>query len=334
MMDTALIWFGIIGLGVLIYVVLDGFDLGIGILFPLVKDKVERDAMMNTVAPVWDGNETWMVLGGAGLFGAFPLVYSTVLSALYLPITLMALALIFRGVSFEFRFKATKGQQFWDYAFIWGSILSSFLQGVILGAVIQGIKTENGIYAGGTFDWLTPFSLFVGFGVVVMYAALGCAWLIYKTADELQQKMYRLKFPLTALLFVVFVAVLVISPMIAPSIAQRWFDGAHLVVFVVMSALALLFFYFIFRANQQQNEIKPFVYTICLMLLAFVGLVFSLFPYIIPPTIDIWQASAPRSSQLFALVGAAIFIPIIIAYTLLSYWVFRDKVRVGDEGYH
>ncbi len=333
-MDTALIWFGIIGLGILIYVVLDGFDLGIGILFPFVKGKEERDAMMNTVAPVWDGNETWMVLGGAGLYGAFPLVYSTVLSALYLPITLMALALIFRGVSFEFRFKATKTQKFWDYAFICGSILSSFLQGVILGAVIQGIETHNGIYSGGTFDWLTPFSLFVGFAVVVMYATLGCAWLIYKTADDLQQTMYRLMPKMTAILFIVFIVVLAVSPMVDANFATRWFDMPNVIYFIIMVVLTFICFGMVFKSCQQKNEVKPFVYTIVLMLLAFVGFVLSLFPYIIPPSIDIWQASAPRSSQMFALVGALIFIPIIIAYTILSYWVFRDKVRVGDEGYH
>ncbi len=333
-MDTALIWFGIIGLGILIYVVLDGFDLGIGILFPFVKGKEERDAMMNTVAPVWDGNETWMVLGGAGLYGAFPLVYSTVLSALYLPITLMALALIFRGVSFEFRFKATKTQKFWDYAFICGSILSSFLQGVILGAVIQGIETHNGIYSGGTFDWLTPFSLFVGFAVVVMYATLGCAWLIYKTADDLQQTMYRLMPKMTAILFIVFIVVLAVSPMVDANFATRWFDMPNVIYFIIMVVLTFICFGMVFKSCQQKNEVKPFVYTITLMLLAFIGFVLSLFPYIIPPSIDIWQASAPRSSQMFALVGALIFIPIIIAYTILSYWVFRDKVRVGDEGYH
>ena len=178
MIDLSLIWILIIGLGVLIYVVLDGFDLGIGILFPFISDRQERDVMMNTVAPVWDGNETWMVLGGAGLFAAFPLVYSTVLSALYMPIILMVIALIFRGVAFEFRFKANKTKHLWDQAFIWGSILSSFFQGLILGAYIQGIETTNGIYTGGGLDWLTPFSLFTGLSVVVLYATLGCGWLI------------------------------------------------------------------------------------------------------------------------------------------------------------
>lgn len=178
MIDLSLIWIVIIAIGVFIYVVLDGFDLGIGILFPFIKDQQERDVMMNTVAPVWDGNETWMVLGGAGLFAAFPMVYSAVLSALYLPIILMVIALIFRGVAFEFRFKANRTKYLWDAAFIGGSVLSSFLQGVILGAYIQGIHVIEGRYAGGGLDWLTPFSVFTGFGVIIVYAALGCGWLI------------------------------------------------------------------------------------------------------------------------------------------------------------
>jgi len=192
MIDLSLIWAGIIALGVLIYVILDGFDLGIGILFPFIPHQDERDVMMNTVAPIWDGNETWMVLGGAGLLAAFPVAYGTVLAAFYMPIMIMLLALIFRGVAFEFRFKANRTKKLWDLAFIGGSTLASFCQGIILGAYIQGIKTQNGLYVGGGLDWLTPFSVFTGFGVVVMYAALGCGWLIIKTDHELQEKMYRI----------------------------------------------------------------------------------------------------------------------------------------------
>lgn len=333
-MDMTLIWFSIIGLGVLIYVLLDGFDLGIGILFPFIKGRAERDAMMNTVAPVWDGNETWMVLGGSSLFAAFPLAYATVLSALYMPITLMALALIFRGVSFEFRFKVSRLQKFWDYAFIWGSIFSAFFQGVIIGAIVQGIKTNHGIYVGETFDWLSPFTLLTGVGVVVMYAALGCAWLIYKTADELQQKMYKMMPKITALLLLVFSIVLISSAFVQPAFAERWFAMPNRLYFALMVLLTLAIFWRNFTACKQRKEIAPFVYTFLLLLLAFVGLILSLFPYIIPPSVDIWQAAAPYSSQLFTLIGALIFIPIIIAYTLLSYWVFRKKVHVGDEGYH
>lgn len=334
MIDLSLVWVGIIGLGVLIYVILDGFDLGIGILFPFIKSSEERDVMMNTVAPVWDGNETWMVLGGAGLYAAFPLVYSTVLSALYFPIILMVVALIFRGVAFEFRFKANRTKYLWDQAFIWGSILSSFLQGVILGAFIQGIETTNGVFSGHAMDWLTPFSIFTGFGVLIMYATLGCGWLILKTEQSLQQTMFALMPKLIVILFVVFGAVSLYTPFTHPFIADRWFAMPNLLYFSPVPILVLLFTALILRACKQRNDVKPFVYTLALVFLAFTGFVISLYPYIIPPSVTIWEASAPYSSLLFTLVGAVILIPIIIAYTILSYWVFRDKVRVGDQGYH
>lgn len=334
MIDLVLVWVGIIGLGVLIYVILDGFDLGIGILFPFIKDHQERDAMMNTVAPVWDGNETWMVLGGAGLYAAFPLVYSTVLSALYLPITFMVVALIFRGVAFEFRFKATRTKYLWDQAFIWGSILSSFFQGVILGAYIQGIETTNGIYSGGGWDWLTPFSIFSGIGVVAMYATLGCAWLIMKTDAKLQKQMYKFMPKLLIALLLIFAGVSLYTPMTHPEIADRWFSLPNFLYFSPVPVLVLIFVGLILKSCNQKHDSKLFIYTLALVFLAFTGFVISLWPNIIPPSVTIWQAAAPESSLKFTLVGAVILIPIIIAYTFLSYWVFRDKVRVGDEGYH
>lgn len=334
MIDLALVWVAIIALGVLIYVILDGFDLGIGILFPFIPDQQQRDVMMNSVAPVWDGNETWMVLGGAGLYAAFPLVYSTVLSALYMPIMLMVVALIFRGVAFEFRFKANRSKYLWDYAFIWGSILSSFFQGVILGAYIQGIKTFNGIYAGGSLDWLSPFSLFTGFAVVVMYATLGCAWLILKTDAQLQQCMYRFMPKLTILLFITFAAVSLYTPLTHAEIATRWFSLPNLYYFSPVPLLVILCVGLILLACKKHNDLKPFVYTLALVFLAFSGFVISLWPMIIPPSVSLWQAAAPISSLKFTLVGAVILIPIIIAYSILAYWVFRDKVRIGDEGYH
>lgn len=334
MIDIPMIWAGIIALGVLIYVVLDGFDLGIGILFPFVTQAEQRDVLMNTVAPVWDGNETWMVLGGAGLFAAFPLVYSTVLSALYLPVMLMVIALIFRGVAFEFRFKAHRSRYLWDHAFIWGSMSASFLQGVLLGAYIQGIETTNGIYSGGSWDWLTPFSLFTGVGVVLMYAALGCAWLIMKTDADIQQRMYQLMPKLVIVLFITFAAVSVYTPLTQVSIATRWFSFPQFWYFVPVPLLVLLLSVLTIRSVRQQQEYQPFLYMLGLVFLAFTGFVISLWPMIIPPSISIWDAAAPRSSQLFALVGAVILIPIILVYTAMAYWVFRDKVRVGDSGYH
>ena len=334
MIDLALIWVGIIGLGVLIYVVMDGFDLGIGILFPFIQNHQERDVMMNTVAPVWDGNETWMVLGGASLYAAFPLAYATILSALYLPITFMVVALIFRGVAFEFRFKATRTKYLWDQAFIWGSILSSFFQGVILGAYIQGIETTHGIYSGGAWDWLTPFSIFSGIGVVAMYAALGCGWLILKTEANLQHTMYQLMPKLIMALLIIFAGVSLYTPFTHPEIAQRWFSLPNLFYFSPVPILVLLFVWLIISACKKQQDVKPFIYTLALVFLAFTGFIISLWPNIIPPSVTIWQAASPESSLKFTLVGAVILIPIIMTYTFLSYWVFRDKVRIGDEGYH
>lgn len=334
MIDLSLIWIVIIAVGVFIYVVLDGFDLGIGILFPFIKNQQERDVMMNTVAPVWDGNETWMVLGGAGLFAAFPIVYSAVLSALYLPIILMVIALIFRGVAFEFRFKAKRTKYLWDNAFILGSIFSSFLQGVILGAYIQGIHIVDGRYAGGGLDWLTAFSLFTGVGVVVVYAALGCGWLIMKTDASLQQQMYKLMPKLIISLFIIFIAVSIYTPLAHPQIAERWFTPTQLMYFSPVPILVVIFTILTVRACLKHQDSMPFLYTLALVFLAYTGFLISIFPYIIPPSITIWDAAAPANSQLFALIGALILIPIILVYTALSYWVFRDKVRIGDEGYH
>ena len=335
MIDLSLIWVVIIALGVFIYVVLDGFDLGIGILFPFFKHQKERDVLMNTVAPVWDGNETWMVLGGAALYAAFPMVYATVLSALYLPIILMVIALIFRGVAFEFRFKASdQSRHFWDKAFISGSILASFLQGVILGAYIQGIKVENHVYVGGGLDWLTPFSLFTGFAVIVLYAALGCGWLIFKTDHDLQNRMYQLMPKLVISLFLIFVAVSMYTPLQHPEIAERWFSQPQILYFSPVPILVVVFTLLVLNACKKRYELSPFIWTLALVFLAYTGFMISLWPYIIPPSITIWEAAAPESSQLFALIGALILIPIILIYTGVSYWVFRDKVRIGDEGYH
>lgn len=334
MIDLSLIWIVIIAIGVFIYVVLDGFDLGIGILFPFIKDQQERDVMMNTVAPVWDGNETWMVLGGAGLFAAFPMVYSVVLSALYMPIILMVIALIFRGVAFEFRFKANRTKPLWDAAFIGGSVLSSFLQGVILGAYIQGIYIVDGRYAGSGLDWLTAFSLFTGVGVVVVYAALGCGWLIMKTDARLQITMYSLMPKLIIALLSVFAAVSLYTPIAHPIIAERWFTQPQLIYFSPVPILVLVFTYLTIKACQKRQESMPFLYTLALVFLAYTGFLISIFPYIILPSITIWDAAAPANSQLFALIGALILIPIIVIYTIMAYWVFRGKVRVGDEGYH
>ncbi|WP_027897231.1 cytochrome d ubiquinol oxidase subunit II [Zestomonas thermotolerans] len=332
--DLSLIWAVIIIFGVMMYVVMDGFDLGIGILFPFVRDRGERDLMMNTVAPVWDGNETWLVLGGAGLFAAFPMAYSVVLSALYLPIVLMLIGLIFRGVAFEFRFKAKLSRQhLWDKAFIGGSLAATFFQGVTLGAFIDGLAVENRVYVGGALDWLTPFSVFCGLALIVAYALLGCTWLIMKTEGRLQRQMHDLGIPLVWALLAVTGIVSLWTPLAHPAIAERWFSLPNLFWFLPVPLLVLLCTFALLRAIHRNAHYAPFVLTLALIFLGYSGLGISLWPHIIPPAVSIWDAAAPPQSQGFALVGALFIIPFILMYTAWSYYVFRGKVT-PDQGYH
>ncbi|WP_137887375.1 cytochrome d ubiquinol oxidase subunit II [Pseudomonas sp. 2FE] len=332
--DLSLIWAIIIVFGIMMYVVMDGFDLGIGILFPFVKDDAERDVMMNTVAPVWDGNETWLVLGGAALFGAFPLAYAVVLSALYLPLIFMLLGLIFRGVAFEFRFKAKAHKRhIWDKAFIGGSLAATFFQGVALGAYIDGIPVVNRAYAGGSLDWLTPFSLFCGLALIAAYALLGCTWLIMKTAGRLQQQMHDLARPLALVLLAVTGIVSLWTPLAHAEIAQRWFSLPNLFWFLPVPILVLVTLYALLKAVQNNRNYSPFILTLVLIFLGYSGLGISLWPHIIPPSVTIWQAAAPPQSQGFILVGALFIIPFILMYTAWSYYVFRGKVT-QEDGYH
>lgn len=331
--DIPLIWAGVIAFGIFMYVVMDGFDLGIGILYPFTKDREERDVMMNSVAPIWDGNETWLVLGGAGLFAAFPLAYGVVLSALYLPLILMLLALIFRGVAFEFRFRSKRSRPVWDLSFIIGSVLATFFQGVALGAYIDGIPVENRAFAGGPFDWIGPFPIFCGLALIVGYAMLGCGWLVMKTEGELQDKMYKL---LPALAFALAGCIAVVSiwtPLLYESIATRWFQAPNLFYFAPVPILVVACFVLLLRAVKQRRDNQPFILTLALIFLSYTGLAISLWPNIIPPAISFHEASAPRSSQLFSLVGVVIMIPIILTYTAYGYYVFRGKIKLG-EGYH
>ncbi|MDM9553247.1 cytochrome d ubiquinol oxidase subunit II [Pseudomonas asiatica] len=332
--DLPLIWAVIIIFGVMMYVVMDGFDLGIGMLFPFVKGEHDRDVMMNTVAPIWDGNETWLVLGGAGLFGAFPMAYSVVLEALYLPLILMLIGLIFRGVAFEFRFKAKADKRhIWDKAFIWGSLIATFFQGVALGAFLEGFKVVDRHFAGGTLDWLTPFSLFCGLGLIVAYTLLGCTWLIMKTEGALQQKMHDIARPLALVLLVVIGIVSLWTPIAYPQIAERWFSMPNLVWFMPVPILVLVTFYGLLKAVARNAHYTPFLLTLVLIFLGYSGLGISLWPNIIPPSISIWDAAAPPQSQGFMLVGTLFILPFILMYTFWSYYVFRGKVT-HEDGYH
>ncbi|MEO7008752.1 MAG: cytochrome d ubiquinol oxidase subunit II [Caldimonas sp.] len=332
--DLPLVWAVIILFGVMMYVVMDGFDLGIGLLYPFVPAKADRDAMMNTVAPVWDGNETWLVLGGAGLLVAFPLAYSVVLTAVYLPIIFMLLGLIFRGVAFEFRFKASDARRhWWDKAFIGGSAVATFAQGVVLGSFIQGIKVADRAYSGGAFDWLTPFSLFTGFGLLAAYALLGSTWLILKTEGALQARMRMLAWPLTWVLLAVIGVISLWTPLANPYIAERWFSIPNIFWFAPVPVLVALTAWQLLRVLRDEPHSGPFVLTLCLVFLGYTGMGISVWPNVVPPTISIWAAAGPPQSLGFTLVGALLIIPMILAYTAWGYYVFRGKVD-PSHGYH
>ena len=334
MIDFSVIWFAIIVFATLMYIVMDGFDLGIGILFPFIKSTQERDVMMNTVAPVWDGNETWLVLGGAGLFGAFPLAYAVIADALAIPLTLMLIGLIFRGVAFEFRFKATEAHRsFWDKSFIGGSLLATFSQGVAVGAMLNGFQVKNRTFAGSAMDWLTPFTLFCGLGLVIAYALLGCTWLIMKTEHDLHKKMSSLASPLLCLLLVIFGGISLWTPYAHEAIADRWFSLPNIFWFLPVPLLVLACAWGIVRAVRGEAHYAPFLLTLGLIFLGFSGLGISIWPNIIPPSVTIWAAASPPQSQAFMLVGSLLIIPVILVYTLWSYYVFRGKTRIG-EGYH
>ncbi|MGM0544499.1 MAG: cytochrome d ubiquinol oxidase subunit II [Pseudomonadota bacterium] len=330
-LDLAIIWAGIIGFGVIMYVIMDGFDLGLGILFPFAPDDESRDVMMNSVAPVWDGNETWLVLGGAGLLGAFPLVYSVFLPALYIGVFLMLAGLIFRGISFEFRFKSKRNRHWWNRAFCGGSAVAAFAQGAVVGAYIQGFAVEDFVYVGGALDWLTPFTVLTGLGLMAGYALLGSTWLILKSEGYIQQWAYRITPKLLVAVLIVFGIVSLWTPLVSPEVRDRWLNQIHLIW--VFPILAMVCAYVLYRAVKRQEEGLPFVASLGLFIFTYLGLIASKWPVIVPPNYTIWDASSAPESQLFLLIGVLFVIPIVLAYTAWTYWVFRGKVRVG-EGYH
>jgi len=332
--DLPTIWAGIIALGVFLYLLLDGFDLGIGLLFPFFDREGEREVMLNTVAPVWDGNETWLVLGGACLYGVFPLAYSTLLPAVYLPVIAMLCGLVFRGVAFEIRAKARRTQNLWDLAFILGSGTATFCQGVILGTLLQGIRVVDGRFAGDPFGWVSPFPVFCGLGLLVTYATLGCGWLVMKTDGDLQRRMRLMLKPSAAVLLAIIGVISLWTVLGQPSVAHRWFGGHNFVYFAPVPLLVLACVIGIFRSADSGHDARAFILMEAIIFLGYSGLLISIFPNIVPPALSIWAASAPRSSQIFVLVGVVIILPIILSYTALSYWVFRGRVRHGDEGYH
>jgi cytochrome d ubiquinol oxidase subunit II len=330
--DLPTVWAFIIAFAIFAYVVMDGFDLGIGILFRWIPTGRERDTAMNTIAPVWDGNETWLVLGGGGLMAAFPLAYGTILSALYAPIVAMLLALIFRGVAFEFRWRDPGHRPLWDVAFGLGSTVAAFAQGVTLGALLQGIAIQNRAYAGGWFDWLTPFSMLVGLSLVCAYALLGSTWLIMKSEGTLQERGYRMAFRLAIATIVAIAVVSAATPFLSDVYWQRWFAWPQVLFTAQVPLLVAIATVVFFASLRRRHHYTPFLMALAMFTLCLAGLGISLFPYVVPPGITIWEAAAPTASLLFMLPGALVMVPIILAYTGYSYWVFRGKT--GHEGYH
>ena len=332
--DLATISAFIIAFAVFVYIVMDGFDLGLGILYPLFPSKTDRDVIMNSVAPVWDGNETWLVLGGGGLMAAFPLAYAVLMPALYTPMIAMLVGLIFRGVAFEFRWKTTQSERNrWDLAFTGGSLLAALAQGIALGAMLQGVHVEGRHYAGGWWDWLTPFSILTGLALVVGYALLGATWLIMKTEGELRDKAYQLSWYLLFAMLGAIGAVSVATPFLNIQYTERWFSWPNIIftapVPIAVAGVTVL----LLRALANKWDYQPFFLSLLLFALSYAGLGVSMYPYIVPQSITIWQAAAPENSLVFLLVGVAVLIPLILGYTAWAYWVFRGKVR-PESGYH
>ena len=333
MIELSTMWAGIIAFAVLIYVVLDGFDLGIGILFPFARTDKDRDVMMNSVAPVWDGNETWLVLGGGGLFAVFPLAYAVVMPAIYMPIILMLLALVFRGVAFEYRWRTERARWVWDLAFHGGSTLAAFCQGIALGALVQGIPIEGRAYAGGWWDWLSSFSILTGAALVIGYALLGATWLNMKTTGELQHRMRGYARPLMIATLGLIGLVSLLTPLQDPIYLTRWFAWPGVIFSVAVPSIVLTLAWRLDRGLKGKEDYSPFFCAIGFFVLSFIGIGISFYPYMVPPSLTIAEAAAPDSSLAFALVGAAVLIPIILAYTAYSYWVFRGKVD-PEESFH
>ena len=330
-MDLPLIWVFIVGFAVLMYIICDGFDLGVGIVFPWIPNE-HRPTAMTTVSPVWDGNETWLIMGAAMLYGAFPIAYSLLLPDLYIPLIFMLMALIFRGVAFEFLFKANKKRILWDISFTIGSWLTTFMQGMVLGTFIQGPIVINGQNLSGPLHWLTPFSVFTGISLVIGYGFLGAAWLILKTSDELQEWCYKLARNLLILWMLVMVAITIWTPYIDPFVIDRWFGykrSVWVAIIPLFAATAMIWNFI--EIKRRQHEKRPFILGIFVFVCAFAGLAISSLPYIVPHTITFRAAAADSSTLLFLLIGTLVVLPIILVYFSYTYYVFRGKVTSHHE---
>ncbi|MEO8811384.1 MAG: cytochrome d ubiquinol oxidase subunit II [Caulobacteraceae bacterium] len=332
-LDLTGVWAGVLGLGVFLYVLLDGFDLGVGMLYNFAPDTASRNLVMNSIAPIWDGNETWLVLGGLALMAAFPLAFAIIVPAVYFPIALMLLALVFRGVAFEFRFRDAGSKGVWDHAFSIGSTVATFAQGIVLGAFIQGFKVEGRTFAGSSLDCFTPFSLLTGVALVFGYCLLGAGWLVMKTEGELQASAPRHgRIALIGTIAAV-AAVSVWTPAADPEIFHRWFDWPNIAYLAPVPLITVALAAWAWRALGGRSDMQPFAAAILLFAMSYLGIAISLWPMIVPHHYSLWQAASSESTQAFLLVGTLFLLPVILMYTGWSYWVFRGKVR-GDIGYH
>jgi len=317
-------WAALLAISILLYVLLDGFDLGVGMLFGVARGELPRRAMMNAVAPIWDGNETWLVVSGVTLWGTFPLVYSIVMSAFYLPVLLMLAGLILRGVAFEYRHQTLRTRRIWDASFVGGSLVAAFMQGLMVGALVEGLPIADGRYAGGVFGWLTPFAVLCGIGLCVGYALLGACWLVRKCEGDVREKAYRL-IPYLSLVLVVFLIV-VFAYALAENlpVMNRWIERPYLFVFPAIGVLAAIM---LALSVQRRQDGPPFVTVTVIFLAAFCTLVISFWPFMIPFAVTIEQAAAPHSSLAFMFWFAGIIVfPLMLIYTAISLAVFRGKV--------
>jgi cytochrome d ubiquinol oxidase subunit II len=331
-LDLVPLWTALLALAVFYYVVFDGFDLGVGMLYGFAPDQAGRALIMNSIAPIWDGNETWLVFGGLGLLTAFPLAFAIIIPAVYFPILIMLLALVFRGVAFEFRFKHQGLRRFWDRAFAVGSATATFAQGVVLGTFIQGFKVDGRNFAGTSFDWVTPFALLTGVALMFGYGLLGAGWLVLKTEGDLQAWARRAGRICLVAVLIAILAVSVWTPLANADIARRWFSWPNIVLLSPVPIITALIAAGEWYALSRQ-EVTPFLGAIGLFLMSFIGIAISLWPMIVPFHFTLWQAASSPSTQAFLLIGTLFLLPIILMYTAWSYWVFRGKVR-SDVGYH
>lgn len=324
-LDLPLIWGGLIALAVFVYVLLDGFDLGCGILFPFAGSDKNRSRMMNSIAPFWDGNETWLVLGGGGLFAAFPVAYGIIMTGLYLPVIFMLFGLIMRGVAFEFRFKASSKRYVWDFFFFAGSVVAAFFQGVMLGALVQGLEASNRLYTGGPFDWLSTFSIVCGISLIIGYALLGSTWLIIKTEHKLQVWARKVSNWLLIALVLAMVVVTVFMYFSDIDALEGWFSLPGILYLAPMPIIVVVLFFLMRKDLSTEREYRPFLLTVALFLMGYIGVCFAVFPHIVPYQMTLHEAAAADTSLSFMLIGAAIMLPIILSYTGYAYYTFKGK---------